>query len=69
MVLNEPGKACFKVTMSWATAVDGSVSVSFEYLEVSTLLVGDGARITSMLSWWYWKGVVFLLHLEDLADQ
>ena len=26
MVSKEPGKACFKVTMSWATVVEGGVS-------------------------------------------
>ena len=31
------------------------------------LLVGDGAGMTLVLSWWYWKGVYLLLHL-DLVD-
>ena len=31
---------------------------SLGYLEVSTLSVRDVARMTSMLSWWYQKGVI-----------
>ena len=36
MASNEPGKAHFKVMMSWATAVVGSVSVSLGLRGLST---------------------------------
>ena len=45
-------------------------SLLLGYTEVSTLLFRDRAGMTSMLSWWYWKGVYcLLLHLGDFLDQ